>query len=289
MASVHPPPHQKARHTPYQGTTIERQAVPDEKVSWEVAFPEYQPPIHNAKSIQGQPWADKSGNLPTIPFNDMDREAKVNRKSHEGTYEVDPESGRPRNPRGRTGLRGRGLLGRFGPNHAADPVVARFKRDPQTGEVMVDQHGRPQWEFIAIQRVDTGEWAIPGGMVDPGEEVSLTLKREFGEETMNTPELSPEQRKEAEATIKGLFANGAEIYRGYSDDPRNTDWAWIETVAMLFFDESGALTAPFKLHAGDDAKGVKWTTYTPELKLFASHEHFLREADRRIVAKWSAL
>jgi len=31
-----------------------------------------------------------------------------------------------RNPVGRTGMRGRGLLGRWGPNHAADPVVTRY-------------------------------------------------------------------------------------------------------------------------------------------------------------------
>lgn len=32
---------------------------------------------------------------------------------------------RSRNPMGRTGMKGRGLLGRFGPNHAADPIVTR--------------------------------------------------------------------------------------------------------------------------------------------------------------------
>ena len=31
-----------------------------------------------------------------------------------------------RNPCGRTGLKGRGLLGRWGPNHAADPIVTRW-------------------------------------------------------------------------------------------------------------------------------------------------------------------
>ena len=29
--------------------------------------------------------------------------------------------------------------------------------------------GKPVLEFVSIQRKDTGEWAIPGGMVDPGE------------------------------------------------------------------------------------------------------------------------
>ena len=40
-------------------------------------------------------------------------------------YEV--KEGLPVNPVGRTGLRGRGLLGRWGPNHAADPVVTRWE------------------------------------------------------------------------------------------------------------------------------------------------------------------
>ena len=49
---------------------------------------------------------------------------QVNRASHEGEYLVDVDN-RPLNIRGRTGLRGRGVLGKWGPNHAADPVVTR--------------------------------------------------------------------------------------------------------------------------------------------------------------------
>ena len=49
---------------------------------------------------------------------------QVNRASHEGEYLVDVNN-RPLNIRGRTGLRGRGVLGKWGPNHAADPVVTR--------------------------------------------------------------------------------------------------------------------------------------------------------------------
>ena len=50
------------------------------------------------------------------------------RLSYEGRYSFD-EHGRPLNPRGRTGTCERGLLGKWGPNHAADPIVTRF--DPQ--------------------------------------------------------------------------------------------------------------------------------------------------------------
>lgn len=40
--------------------------------------------------------------------------------------------------------------------------------------------------MIAIQRKDNNMWAIPGGMVDPGEKISATLKREFIEEALNS-------------------------------------------------------------------------------------------------------
>jgi hypothetical protein len=40
-----------------------------------------------------------------------------------GKYEI--INGLPRNPVGRTGIEGRGLLGKWGPNHAADPIVTR--------------------------------------------------------------------------------------------------------------------------------------------------------------------
>lgn len=50
----------------------------------------------------------------------------VNRRSYTGEYTVKEK--RPLNPVGRTGLTGRGLLGRWGPNHAADPIVSRWKR-----------------------------------------------------------------------------------------------------------------------------------------------------------------
>ena len=32
----------------------------------------------------------------------------------------------PRNPVGRTGITGRGHLWRWGPNHAADPIVTKY-------------------------------------------------------------------------------------------------------------------------------------------------------------------
>ena len=66
-----------------------------------------------------------------------------------------------RNPIGRTGITGRGLLGRFGPNHAADSIITRWEHD-SSGEIL-KINGKPVLEFIAIKRQDGNEvWAIPG-------------------------------------------------------------------------------------------------------------------------------
>jgi ADP-ribose pyrophosphatase len=61
-------------------------------------------------------------------------------------------------------------------------------------------------------------------MVDPGEDVSETVKREFQEEAI---------RDGVDKNyINQLFSNGYKLFESYVDDPRNTDNAWIESVAV---------------------------------------------------------
>ncbi|VDP83465.1 unnamed protein product [Echinostoma caproni] len=86
-------------------------------------------------------------------------------------------------------------------------------------------------------------------MVDPGEKCTDTLKREFGEEAMNANEASPEELDHIKKLISDFFETGDEVYRGYVDDPRNTDNAWMETVAVNFHDETGQKIAKFALKA----------------------------------------
>ena len=81
----------------------------------------------------------------------------------------------------------RGLLGKWGPNHAADPIVTRWR----PGSTAIPVKDRPL-QVVAITRKDTGEWAMPGGMVDSDEIVSVTVRREFTEEAGNIQD--PEQR-----------------------------------------------------------------------------------------------
>jgi ADP-ribose pyrophosphatase len=206
-----------------------------------VDFPGYAPPYYvspvvlaNDSTQNPKGWADPEdiSLLPTLPG-----------ESLTGRLRFD-ERGRPVNPIGRTGLAGRGLLGKWGPNYAADPIITRINRETDS------------IELLAVQRKDNGQWAIPGGMVDKGEEVSRTLARELREET----------------GVELEMARGTLTYRGYVDDPRNTDHAWMETTARHLH-LSAEVADRMSLRAGDDARAVRWLPLTPQTvgELYASH------------------
>jgi len=271
--------HHKARSTTYPQCAEKRFPVPDDKVPWEVEFPDYSPVSYTAPVVlKKPPWADPdlmsmhSSGRPPLAYNRLDHEYHVNRASHTGPYRV--VDGLPLNPMGRTGMQGRGLLGRFGPNHAADPIVTRWKRT--SAGVMLDG-GKKVLEFVAIQRRDNSQWAIPGGMVEPGQVVTQALKAEFGEEAMAKLNFTEEERERISRQIDKLFNNGVEVYKGYVDDPRNTDNSWMETVAVNFHDDTGEVFNEFKLQAGDDAAAVRWQRVSGNIPLFASHVSILEK------------
>lgn len=206
-------PHIKCRGEKYQRGGIPRTQVKDEDLGWNKDLQDYEPRIFTADSVRkdktgNKPfWADYDigdENLNKASWNDYDKldGSKIDRRSYECKYKLGfiHSTQVPLNPRGRTGLRGRGALGRWGPNHAADPIVTRW----QPG-------GENILEFIAIKRRDTGEWAIPGGMVDPDEHVNLTLRREFGEEAMASLEVSDKDRKRIQQNVDELFRKGGDL------------------------------------------------------------------------------
>jgi len=279
--------HQKARTEVYQGAPDDkkRYQIKDSEVAWNIELPSYAPVLYTQEKIlTDKPvWADPDvadDGFENIKFNEMD--GNVNRVSYNGKYDLEELEGKkvPRNPMGRTGMRGRGLLGKWGPNHAADPIVTRFKRD-KDGNIE-KQGDKPILEFVAIQRRDTKEWAIPGGMVDGGEHVSATLKREFGEEALNS--IEEEQKEETKNLITEFFKAGDKIYEGYVDDPRNTDNAWMETAAYNFHDDDGKKAGKIPLNAGDDAQAVRWMAIDSGIQLYASHKDFIRKVCEKLNA-----
>jgi ADP-ribose pyrophosphatase len=171
--------------------------------------------------------------------------------SYEGPIQHDPESGRPLNPLGRTGIAGRGALGKWGPNHAADAIVTRIS--PESGLL----------EMILIQRQE-GQWAIPGGMLDPGETPLAAAQRELEEET-------------------GVATSRQDawlVYQGIGDGPRVTDNAWIETSAYHFHCDARDPIASASPQGASDALQAMWRVVTPGLvrSLYANHGELVRMA-----------
>merc|ERR1719510_18668 len=98
-----------------QTRKIKRHEVPAGKISWDVPFQYYDPITFDALHLATAPYADPDIKNPDFKpkFNQLD--GKIDRTSHEGPYRV--VNGISLNVRGRTGLCGRGILGRYGPNH----------------------------------------------------------------------------------------------------------------------------------------------------------------------------
>lgn len=222
------------------------------------------------------------------------------------------ENNLPKNPMGRTGMWGPGLLGKNGPNQAADPIFTRWRKItmmpfikatyifikhvfttiPEKNLIVLandvykaTHYMLPCLEMIVIQRKDTKEWAIPGGMVEAGQTVSQTLRNEINQEACNNMEPDKASKEIDNILDKN---KGKIIYRGYVDDPRNTDTRWMETTAVNYHC-TGKLANAIKLEAGDDAQKVKWlamTDYESDYKnLYASHKMITDKAKLQIYFK----
>jgi len=227
-----------------------RQQVNEADALWSKPLETYAPPEYTAAVVfkhEGQ-WAD--------PPNVLDVKRTFLTKTLAGDVAVGlDEQGRPLNPLGRTGLRGRGLLGRWGRNQAGDPLLTRVH--PEMGRL----------QLLVIERKDSGQKALPGGMVDEGEEIAATVARELSEET----------------GARVSFEGATTIFTGVVDDPRNTDNAWMETT-VLHKHLTDAEQRQTTLQVGDDARAVSWINVDQQLlaSMYASHGDYVRLALARL-------
>ncbi|EHB07745.1 ADP-ribose pyrophosphatase, mitochondrial [Heterocephalus glaber] len=126
-------------------------------------------------------------------------------------------------------------------------------------------------------------------MVDPGEKISATLKREFSEQALDSLQKSRAEKRELEEQVHKLFSQEhLGICKGYVDDPRNTDNVWMETEAVNYQGETGEIMDNQPLEAGDDAGKVKWVDISDRLKLCASHsQSFICLVAEKQDGRWS--
>uniref|UniRef100_A0A6J0T728 Transient receptor potential cation channel subfamily M member 2 isoform X2 n=2 Tax=Pogona vitticeps TaxID=103695 RepID=A0A6J0T728_9SAUR len=263
--SFHTLYHVSARNLLYPSSPAVRFPVPDEKVPWEVEFEIYNPPFYSAERQENAVpdyLRDSLENLSRINFNSMDGD--VNRQSFHGTYLV--EDGLPLNPMGRTGLRGQGILRFFGPNHALHPVVTRWRRNVDGS--ICRKSVKKILEALVVKFPFSDHWALPGGSLEPGEALPQKLKRIL--------------RREFWPQFQKLLNQGTEVYKGYVDDPRNTDNAWIETVAInVHFEDQNDVEMKRMnsfLQGCDLEVIVRWQVVDKRIPLYVNHKELLQKA-----------
>ncbi|XP_030770533.1 transient receptor potential cation channel subfamily M member 2 isoform X2 [Rhinopithecus roxellana] len=256
--------HVNARQLLYPNCPITRFPVPNEKVPWETEFLIYDPPFYTAERKDAavmDPVGDTLEPLSTIQYNMVD--GLRDRRSFHGPYAV--QAGLPLNPMGRTGLRGRGSLSCFGPNHTLYSMVTRWRRN-EDGAIC-RKSIKKMLEVLVVKLPLSEHWALPGGSREPGETLPQKLKRIL--------------RQEHWLAFENLLPRGTEVYKGYMDDPRNTDNAWIETVAIsIHFQDQNDVELNrlnSNLHACDSGASIRWQVVDRRIPLYANHKTLLQK------------
>jgi hypothetical protein len=196
-------------------------------------------------------------------------------------YSLD-SMGYPRNPMGRTGVRGRGALNRYGPNHEIMAIVTRWKKQ-KNKPIYVER--RKLMEFIAVKDPLTSLTKIPGQKIIGDESQYSVVCRTFMELVFEDSDVEKGVNFTEEDMI-AFFASFASnnpiindkntfmdilnelgfvatmIYRGYIDDPLNTDNAWIEAEIWNFhYDKEDFLDTKLK------NPGSKWREVSSNVRI----------------------
>ncbi|KRY36080.1 Mitochondrial-processing peptidase subunit alpha [Trichinella spiralis] len=201
----------------YPGTTIERLYVPESETRWKVKSENYVPPDYTACP---QNWKCDPDDPKGIKFNEiddeLDRRTFVRKK-----YKIAPD-GRPLNPKGKTGIRGRGTLAYWGPNHAMMTIISRGKGNNKEYYVMRSNRTTVEAPFL-IEYVKK-----PMVQVFPPTLYQIVIG--------DMKEIFPEAA--ILEALEKFYKESSIIYQGYYTDQRNTDNAWSEFTILEIEDPS---------------------------------------------------
>jgi ADP-ribose diphosphatase len=221
-----------------------------DEAPWAMPCPDYQPPYHVDPSVLENDCMEKTGS-----WADPEDFTRVTpRKSLETAAHRDDE-GRPLNPRGRTGIAGRGLLGRWGANQMIAVVVTRINRESLAPEVLLGK-----WE-------ESGPLSLPRGFVAEGETVETAIVHALEQCTGQPPE-----------------SQGEVIAEGYSYDERQTDHAWVELATQLYHADADAQPTTLQ-SSGAGIQDLEWWPLAPATinSLPSTQAGLVREATRRLM------
>lgn len=116
------------------------------------------------------------------------------------------------------------------------------------------------------------------GLVNVGDSVSVTLKKVLDKKIL--PALKPtfsDGKENLDESLDFMIQNAVEVYKGYVDDPRNTDNAWMETVVLNFHDEPRKTLGDFEFEAREGIRSVKWQEVSSQINLQVNYHLILKK------------
>lgn len=241
----------------YPLTAKKRFVVPKEYLSWEIEYPEYEP--EEVPSFFDAPDADQTA------------------------Y---------RNPNGRTGFVGNGLLPAYGENTVVEAIITRWKHGLMGIEE--GESGSNMLQVLVVCNNKLSKITIPSGPQATWISSSsgmpscipLVLYKLFQSESLNDPGLWLSRTRKAAYTnnIDDMIDAGQEIFSGYVDDPRNTDNAWIGSYVATYHDDIGDNVSKYLQSENAKELNLVWLDVSENMMLPKRQLGYLRN----IAAKYDA-
>ncbi|XP_057290183.1 transient receptor potential cation channel subfamily M member-like 2 [Hydractinia symbiolongicarpus] len=232
----------------YPLTDTKRVFVNEENIPWEVEFEDYKP--NTPKTF--------------FPSNDTD-------------------SDHPRNPRGRTGVAGKGLLKTFGPNEIVETLLTRWK--PGLTGIEIGSSGLKILQVLVVKETKSGTINIPIGPVTKCEShrqeelIPPILSALFHVEVLSDKGLwLDDERKSSYAErCQEILSHGLELYNGPIEDPRNTDEAWIESVVINYHDQDGRVISKYLESKLASQLNLEWMDVSTRIPLGWRYIDYLKK------------
>lgn len=200
-----------------------RQRIHIDQSPWLLDCDEYDPPYHVAPEVLSEVATSVDGG-----WADPEDVAALDLEALAGASRWKDDLGRPLHPRGRTGLAGRGLLGRWGPNYAVTAIVTRR------------ESSEAPLEILLARREVEGDPELPAAFFAPGTDVQEALDRML----------------RTEAGWSDATGDAESVFAGEVYDARQTDHAWVHSEAMLIHREQDAV--PEGLAPGGAFEELLW-------------------------------
>ncbi|CAF4223044.1 unnamed protein product [Rotaria sp. Silwood2] len=202
-------------------------------------------------------------------------------------YLLDNQLSVPLNPMGRTGVGGHGALIRWGPNKSIIAVITRWKKHR---DQYVVNNGQRVLETLVFKDKYTNDWKLSAANILGVESRYGSICRRFHElafqNNFNFEYISSFQESDmiehfksfthvSTDTFESTEFESHMVYRGYIDDLRNTDNAWIEAEIWNFHYNSDIIF----LNLRQDGMAI-WKDVTNSSRDFLMQKSILREISR---------